>query len=103
MLEFLDSGNPLVKYHSNLWISEAYQAYHRVLNPILEIMLKPENFWYRTPQGQYIYAVRPDIAKITQALRYLKSLVRLVPEKFNKFAFKPLTQKIMPYYRIFTG
>lgn len=64
MLEFLDSSNPLVKYHSHLWITEAYQAYHRVLNPILEIMLQPKNCWYRTPQGQYIYAVEPETQKI---------------------------------------
>jgi hypothetical protein len=42
-------------------------------------MLKPKNFWYRTPQGQYIYTVEPNTSKIVEALGYLKSLVRLVP------------------------
>jgi len=66
-------------------------------------MLKPKDCWYRTPQGQFIYAVLPEVNRILQSLRYLKSLIRLVPEKFNKFAFKPLTAKILPYYRIFKG
>jgi hypothetical protein len=66
-------------------------------------MLKPKDCWYRTPQGQYFYAVQPETNKLMQTLRYLRSLVRLVPEKFNKFSFKPLTPKILPYYRIFRG
>ena len=66
-------------------------------------MLKPKDCWYRTPQGQFIYAVEPETQKIIDALRYLKSLVRLVPEKFNKLSFKPLTPKILPYYLIFKG
>jgi len=36
-------------------------------------------------------------------LRHLKSFIRLVPEKFNKFALKPLTPKVLPYYHIFKG
>ena len=79
MLQFLDSGNPLVKYHSHIWISETFPSYHRVLNPILEIMLKPKECWYQTPQGQYVYSVPPQTAKILLALRYLRSFIRLVP------------------------
>ena len=103
MLQFLDSGNPLVKYHSHLWISETFPAYHRVLNPILEIMLKPKDCWYQTPQGQFVYSVPPETEKILQALRYLRSFIRLVPQKFNKYIFKPLTLKILPYYQMFKG
>ena len=38
-----------------------------------------------------------------RTLRHLKSFIRLVPDKFNKFAFKPLTSKMLPLYCIFKG
>jgi hypothetical protein len=47
--------------------------------------------------------VPPQTKQILQTLRHLKSFIRLVPEKFNKFAFKPLTTKVLPYYQIFKG
>lgn len=103
MLDFLDSSNPLVKYHSHLWITETYPSFHRVLNPILEILLRPRDCWYRTPQGQYIFAVTPDIPLLLRTLRHLRSFIRLVPQQFNKFAFKPLTPKILTAYLIFRG
>ena len=70
---------------------------------MMEIMLKPKQCWYCTPQGQFVYSVTPEMSKVTAILGHLRSFIRLVPQKFNKFAFKPLTQKIMPYYHIFKG
>lgn len=74
-----------------------------MLNPLLEILLRPRDCWYKTPQGQYVFAVNPEISLLLRTLRHLKSFIRLVPEQFNKFAFKPLTPKILPAYFIFKG
>lgn len=35
MLGYLDNGNPLVKYNSNIWINDCFPNFQRVLNPLL--------------------------------------------------------------------
>ena len=79
MLDFLDSANPLLKYHAHLWITETFPAFHRILNPVLDILLRPQGCWYRTPQGQFIFAVPPEVPLVLRTLRHLRSFIRLVP------------------------
>ncbi len=103
MLQFLDSGNPLVRYHTSIWINDCFPSFHRVLNPLLEILLKPGNFWYKTSQGQYIYVIRPDPAEVLRVLSHLGAIIQHAGEKFLKFSLKDITQNLQPYYEIFKG
>lgn len=98
MLNFLDNGNPLVKYNTKLWINDCFPAFFRVIDPIFEIILKHKGFWYKTIKGQYVFAITPETNKIISSLRYLASIIQTTPEKFFNFTLKPLTQNIRPYY-----
>lgn len=59
MLNFLDNGNPLVKYNTKIWINDCFPNFNRAVDPLLEIILQPAGCWYRTIKGQYIYAIAP--------------------------------------------
>ena len=60
MLNFLDNGNPLVKYNTKIWVNDCFPNFNRAVDPLLEIILQPAGCWYRTIKGQYIYAITPD-------------------------------------------
>ncbi len=68
---------------------------------MLEILLKPKEFWYKTIQGQDVFVFEPDHSKIVNVLTHIKSIVKHTSHKFYKFILKPLTQNLMPYYEIF--
>lgn len=57
MLNFLDNGNPLVKYNTKIWINDCFPNFNRAVDPLLQIILKPAGCWYRTIKGQYVYAI----------------------------------------------
>ena len=101
MLDFLDEGNPLVKYNTKIWINDCFPNFSRVLDPLLEIILQPNGCWYRTFKGQYVFAITPVKDKVLSCIRHLHSIIKHTHEKFFKFVGKPLTLHIRPYYEIF--
>ena len=103
MLNFLDNGNPLVKYNTKIWVNDCFPNFNRAVDPLLEIILQPAGCWYRTIKGQYVYAINPDTEKTISCIRYLHSIIKHTESKFFKFALKPLTMHIRPYYEIFKG
>ena len=98
MLDYLDSGNPLIKYNTNIWVNDSFPNFHRVVDPLLEIMLKPKDFWYKTPKGQYVYTINPDNQKLLSTLKQLHSVLKHTVRKFYPFSVKPVTPTIKPYY-----
>ena len=42
LLGFLDNGNPLVKYNTKIWINHCFPDFHRVLDPLLSVILQPK-------------------------------------------------------------
>ena len=103
MLNFLDNGNPLVKYNTKIWINDCFPNFSRVLDPLLEIILQPNGCWYKTIKGQYVFAIDPVKHKVLASISYLNSIIKHTNEKFFKFTSKPLTLHIRPYYEIFKG
>lgn len=66
-------------------------------------MLKPKGCWYCTFQGQYVYTINPEDDKLMKAINHIRSIIKHTGPKFNKFALKPLTPTIIPYYMIYLG
>ena len=91
MLNLLDNGNPLVKYNSKIWINECFPDFHRVLDPLLEVILQPKETWYKTIKGQYIYIAELNFERILNCIKYLHSIVKHTGNKFFKFATRDIS------------
>ena len=98
MLNFLEEGNPLVKYNTKIWINDCFPNFNRVLDPLLEVILQPSGCWYKTFKGQYVFAINPVKEKVLSSIKHIHAVIKHTHEKFFKFCIKPLTLHIRPYY-----
>ena len=96
MLDFLDHEHPLLRHLSKSWLSEAKDQFHKIIDPLLKVLLDKDTTWYISFQKQLFFTKEYDNRRIIEAFRKLKNIIINAPEiSIKYFVEKPITQTLI--------
>lgn len=93
MLDFLDDQNPLIRNSSKNWLLENISRFDRILDPILENLVKTKMGQFDFESKQYFYNQVFETKITNQAFRKLKSVLLNGGPQFIKCTFKSGSSK----------
>ena len=85
MLDFLDHENPLIRYCCKNWLNQTTGLLHRILDPLIEVLLQSSDLWYETPTHQYFYSRIYETRRTIEILKKLKSIFLNIPKQFIEY------------------